>query len=301
MGLRKKLGKWFGILAIAAGAAFFVGCESDFGGDGGTVYKSVAFPDVSKPFLGYGLVNNWSILDPQTVLKQLDAANVQAAPFEFFEWASPEKFAQTDELILKFEKWLEESQESKTILYVTLYNANLGLKKYGDAGITADKYASQIKKVADKFGEWVLIYPNLYITPCGEGGSGKSESFDKRMQEYCKAIIPRNRLVNNWGSTPSGMDGMGFYCQHPSKTGAKLGAAAWIMSDHSLLIMELNGGTGLYGTANYETTKAFAVRCLKNGNPFLFYHFDRNGEMDAEALRALKDAWAEYTLGDLNF
>lgn len=270
-----------------------MGCESDFGGDGGTTYKAATFPDVNKPFLGYGLVNNWSIQDPKTVLKQLDAANVQCAPFEFFEWASPEKFAQTDELIIKFEEWLEESQESKTIIYVTLYNANLGLKKYGDAGITADKYASKIKKVADKFAEWVLIYPNLYITPCGEGGSGKSEYFDKKMQEYCKKAIPRNRLVNNWGGHPDGRDGMDYYCQHPSKTSVDLGWQAWIMSDNSLLIIALNGGA-LYGTANYNITKAYALKCLKNGNPFIYYHFDRNGKIDSEALRALKDAWAEY-------
>ena len=252
-----------------------------------TPVAPVAFPDVSKPFLGYMLVNNWSIQDSKTVLRQLAANSIQCAPFEFFEWSSPAKFAQTDELIKAFQDWIDASQETKTVLYVTLYNANLGSGKYGDAGISADKYDAQIRKVAAKFAEWSKKYSNVYLTPSGEGES----AYDRKIQDLCKTIIPLNRLVNNWTARPTGTDGMGFYCQHPSNTGASFGKAAWVMSDHSTLINQLNGGTGLYGQCHYETTKAYAEKCLKAGNPFIYYHFDKNGKIDATALKALRDAW----------
>ena len=264
--------------------------------NGGTIQAPSAFHDVSKPFVGYMTVNNWSAKDPLTVLRQLAAKGIQAAPFEFFEWSSPDKFNQTDKLIAAFQGWIDASQETKTILYATLYNANLGTGKYGDAGITADKYDSQIRKVAAKFAEWTKKYSNVYLPPGGEGGTAKSKSYDKTIQTLCKKTIPLNRLVNNFGARPTDTDGMGYFCQHPASTSATVAKGAWAMSDHSSIIIQgaltiqLNGGTGLYGKCHYQTAFAYALKCLKAGNPFFYYHFDKNGSIDEIALKALGDA-----------
>ncbi|MCK9435503.1 MAG: hypothetical protein M0R32_12050 [Candidatus Cloacimonetes bacterium] len=249
------------------------------------------FLDPSKPFFGYGLVNNWSSQDPDKYLSLLTTHSIPCMAFEFFEWADPGKFAQVDTLIKKFKKFIDLSQSKKIALYVTIYNSNLGSGKYGDAKIHANKYDSQIKKVVNQFASWMKTYSNIYVTPVGEGGSQSvTKSYDQSIQNLCKATMPSNRLVNNWGSRPTSTDGMGFYCQHPASTSTNPPTNSWVMSDHSTIINQLNGGTGLYGKCNYDVTKAYGQKLWGRTVPFIYYHFDKNSSVDLVALKALKDA-----------
>ena len=252
---------------------------------------SSSFIDATKPFSGYGLVNNWSAQDPVKFMDLLSTNKIPCMAFEFFEWGSPEKFAGVDTLITKFKKYIDISQSKKIILYVTLLNSNLGSGKYGDAGITADKYDKYIKKAAAQLADWMKTYKNIYVTPVGEGGSQtKTKAYDKKIQDLCKATMPANRLVNNWGARPTSTDGMGFLCQHPSSTSAAFNSKSWVMSDHGLFIRELNGGD-LYGTANYSKTYNCAKGLKDRSKTFVYYHFDKNGKIDQTALKAIKDAF----------
>jgi len=257
-----------------------------FGG-GGSSFDN--FADVTKPFMGYGLVNNWSAQNAESYMNKLVDNNVQCMAFEFFEWA-PTKFEKVDELLKKFEKYVNLAKKKKVILYVTILNSNVGSGKYGDPRIPSNKYTAQLMKAAQKLAEWMKSNPNIFVTPCGEGGAQSNmATHDKNFQNYCKSIMPRGQMVNNWGSRPNTTDGMAFLCQHPSGVSAATKSKSWIMSDHGLFIAELNGG-GLYGTANYDITTNCA-RVLRGQNKvFIYYHFNGNGSIDGEALRALKDA-----------
>lgn len=249
------------------------------------------FIDATKPFSGYGLVNNWSIQDPVKFMNVLSSYNIPCMAFEFFEWGSPEKFAKVDDLITKFKKYIDASQSKKIILYVTLLNSNLGSGKYGDAGITADKYDKYIKKAAAQLANWMKVYKNIYVTPVGEGGSQtKTKAYDKKLQDLCKATMPKDKLVNNWGARPTSTDGMAFLCQHPSSVSASFNSKSWIMSDHGLFIRELNGGD-LYGTANYDVTYKCAKGLKDRSKTFIYYHFDKNGKIDETAMKAIKAAF----------
>lgn len=260
--------------------------KSLFGGGGGEINKP--FPDASKPFLGYGLVNNWSAQNVKHYVDRLVKNNVDCMAFEFFEWSYPEKFANVEGLLKKFKEYIDLAKKKKILLYVTILNSNLGSGKYGDPKIPSNKYTKQIMRAAEQFAQWMKVHPNIFVTPCGEGGiQEKMASHDRKIQEWCKANMPRNQLVNNWGARPSSKDGMGFLCQHPSST--KANAQSWVMSDHGKLIAELNGGHFL-GTCDYKTTLAYAKKLLKEKKTFIYYHFNKNGVIDEEALRALKDA-----------
>lgn len=249
------------------------------------------FIDATKPFSGYGLVNNWSAQDPVKFINLLSSYKIPCMAFEFFEWGSPEKFAKVDELITKFKKYIDASQSKKIILYVTLLNSNLGSGKYGDAGITADKYDKSIKKAAAQLASWMKVYKNIYVTPVGEGGSQtKTKAYDKKLQDLCKSTMPKDKLVNNWGARPTSTDGMAFLCQHPSSVSASFNSKSWIMSDHGLFIRELNGGD-LYGTANYDVTYKCAKGLKDRSKTFVYYHFDKNGKIDETAMKAIKAAF----------
>ena len=251
-----------------------------FGSLNGPSFKK--FADPNGPFKGYGLVNNWSAQDAKKYMEALVSNDVQFMAFEFFEWGLPEKFADVDNLLKKFEKYLDLSQSKKMNLYVTLLNCNLGSGKYDDPRIKAPTYNVQIMKAANQFAVWMKKYSNIYLTPCGEGGN-QSPAYEKTLQSWCKQNMPLKQLVNNWASRPTNTDGMGFLCQHPAST--KSPFKLWVMSDHGLLIKELNGG-GLYGKCNYNITMSYAKKVPQ----FIYYHFDRNGTIDMEALRALKDS-----------
>lgn len=257
---------------------------------GGSNVAFEKFADASKPFTGYGLVNNWSVQNAESYMDKLVKANVDCMAFEFFEWSSPDKFAATDDLLKKFEKYVDLAKSKKMLLYVTILNSNIGSGKYGDPGIPSNKYTTQLYKVADKLAGWMKKHPNIFVTPCGEGGAqSKMATHDKKFQEYCKSIMPRSQMVNNWASRPKTTDGMAFLCQHPSGVKAALTSMSWIMSDHGLFIAELNGG-GLYGTANYGITLNCAKSLKAKNKTFIYYHFNKNGSIDNEALRALNDS-----------
>lgn len=238
------------------------------------------FADPSKPFVGYMTVNNWSSKDASKTLDKLVDNNVQCAPFEFFE--NPLAYADSNvqSRIKKFEKWLDAAEKRKIIIYMTLLNCNLGDPKTGHPEITAPKCDKQIMAVANQAKAWIKKYKCLYITPCGEGGH-TSPTYERKLQNWCKASMPLSKLVNNWGSRPTGTDGMAFFCQHPASSSSPMAKTAWIMSDHSKFIAELN---------SYETVLKAAKKILAKGNPFIVYDFPATAGINTEALRALKDA-----------
>ena len=154
-------------------------------------------------------------------------------------------------------------------------NSNIGSGKYGDPGIPSTKYTAQYQKAANALANWMKTNPNIYVTPCGEGGiRSQTAAHDKNFQNYCKQIMPKSQLVNNWGARPSSTDGMAFLCQHPSGVAAALNSISWIMSDHGNFIRELNGGN-LYDTANYNVTLNCAKKLLAKNKTFIYYHFDK--------------------------
>ena len=237
------------------------------------------FADPSKPFMGYMTVNNWSSKNADDSLEKLVKNNIQCAPFEFFEnplaYADPNIQPRFD----KFDKWIKSAEKRKVILYVTLLNCNLGNPKTGHPEITAPKCDKQIMAAANYFAAKMKKYPFIYLTPCGEGGN-QSPSYERKLQNWCKANMPVTQLVNNWGSRPISKDGMAFLCQHPSKCSAPTVAGGWIMSDHTLFINALKTYQQIYN-------------CAKNAKDkfvFIMYDFPSNAEMNSEYMRAFKDA-----------
>lgn len=237
--------------------------------------------------LGYGPVNNWRNIGAKAIVGATAPAGIGIVPIEFWEWSAWQRFKDADAQIAAFEKLLAETTASGQILYATYVNSNTGSGKYGDPGIKLSAYSGAIWKGAERVAELMKTHPRLFVTPVGEGGIGPDQKFDKQVQDWFLANAPKAQLVNNWGARPSGNDGMGQRCVHPSSTKDAGSGAAWVMSDHGLLIRELNGGS-LYGTANAGVTGSYARKVTDAGRKFIYYHFDQNAKIDANALAALK-------------
>ena len=270
------------ILSVISFSLLLTGCSTISGWFEGKKVSFSNFADPTKPFMGYMTVNNWSSKNPSDVLEKLVKNNVQCAPFEFFE--SPLAYADpnVESRLNKFEKWIKEAKERKIILYVTLYNCNLGASKTGHPEITGPGCDKQIMAAAGRFAEWMKKYPFIYLTPCGEGGTqSKFASYDRKVQNWCKANMPLSQLVNNWGARPSGTDGMAFFCQHPAGCSASMTRGAWIMSDHGTFIAKLK---------DYNSVYSCAVSLRARGFPFIVYDFPSNASIKDDFLKALGDA-----------
>ena len=237
--------------------------------------------------LGYGPVNNWRNLGAKAIVGATAPAGIGIVPIEFWEWSAWQRFKDADAQIAAFEKLLDATTKSGQILYATYVNSNLGSGKYGDPGIKLSAYAGAVWKGAARVAELMKSHPRLFVTPVGEGGIGPDPKFDKQVQDWFLANAPKAQLVNNWGARPSGNDGMGQRCVHPSSTKDAGSGTAWVMSDHGLLIRELNGGA-LYGTADVGVTGSYARKVTDAGRKFIYYHFDQNAAIDANALAALR-------------
>ena len=237
--------------------------------------------------LGYGPVNNWRNLGAKAIVDATVAAGVGIVPIEFWEWSAWKRFDDADGQIAAFEKLLAATTKSGQILYLSYVNSNVGSSKYGDPGIKLSAYAGAVWKGAARVAELMKTHPRLFATPVGEGGIGPDPKFDRQVQDWFLANAPKAQLVNNWGARPSGNDGMGQRCVHPSSTKDAGSGTAWVMSDHGLLIRELNGGA-LYGTADVGVTGSYARKVTDAGRKFIYYHFDQNAKIDANALAALK-------------
>ena len=236
--------------------------------------------------LGYGLVNNWRN-NAKAIVTATSEAGIGIVPIEYWEWSAWNRFADADSQFAAFEKLLEATTTSGQILYVTYLNSNTGSGKYGDPGVKLSAHSDVIWKFAPKIAALMKTHPRLFVTPVGEGGIGPDGKFDKEVQDWFLANAPKAQLVNNWGARPSGNAGMGQRCVHPASTKDPGNGTAWVMSDHGLLIRELNGGA-LYGTANVGVTGSYARKVTDSGRKFIYYHFDQNGKVDANAIAALK-------------
>jgi len=251
-----------------------------------------SFADVKKPFCGYGLVNNWYRLNANTIMDLLVENNVHCLAFEFFPWggARYNPFPYVGDLLVKFEEFITAAASHKVILYVILVSANVGSGKFGDLGYKLTTYSSYIRTAQDQFAIWMNQYPFIYVTPIGEG---KNETIDRPIQDYCVKKMPNYQLVNNWKSRPVSKGDCGHFCVYPSSTLSEPPSNhGWVVSGHTLLIRELNGGS-LYGTANETKTRAYARKLARRGVPFIYYHFNNEGTTDIKAIRATGTGYAQ--------
>ena len=242
-------------------------------------------PGYVNPLVGYGLVNNWRAQDPAAFVQLMVDKHVGILAFELFEATSRKLFLKVEEVLADFEPYLELTRKTGQALYVTLYNGNMGIGKHGDPGIPAKKYEAEILFAAGWLAKKMKVYPHLFVTPVGEGGAFDA-AFDRKMQNWCKANMPKDQLVNNWKSRPTDNDGMGHRCVHPASMSDIGSGDAWVMSDHTTLICQLMGSLE-GGTGNVANIVSYGTKVVSAGRKFIFYHFDPNGKPDGNTLSAL--------------
>lgn len=237
----------------------------------------------------YGRVNFWA-KDMSLLKKELNAlvkAGCSGYMIEMAGWADSTGSMWTD-------KWMKDIEKKYTEFvkmcrarglwaFVSIVNDNLGSGKYGDnrkhtIKSEMDK-CKKLAKIVKKVGK-----DNVVIQPVAE----TQTSAGKQFEQYCvKELAGFNLCFNGNGGHPTGAaSGFKYYAVHPSKIAASNPGNAFVISDHGLIIRELNGGP-LVGHGNVSKIKQWKDLNKKKGCPVIGYYAFQVQDFDKDAINAM--------------
>lgn len=237
----------------------------------------------------YGRVNRWAT-SKSVLEKELDAIVKHGCSgylIEMSGWGRYSSKQWTDAWIKEVKEWYEwllgECRDRKVWLFVSIVNDNMGQGKYGDTGPKLEKvyaYAQKLVKIVKDAGK-----DGVYVQPVAETQTAAG----RKLEQYCIQQLVGFRLVyNGSGGHPSGaIAGMGNYAVHPSKISAGNPKTAFVVSDHGLIIRELNIGGGLESHGDPNKVRTWASRVKSQGCPVCAYYAFKVADYDEATIKAL--------------
>lgn len=228
----------------------------------------------------YGRVNHWHE-SRKTLVKELNLIADNGLAGYMIEMAVDWTSDKAIQKICKEYKWLvKQCRRRNLILFNSITNDNLG--RHGGKRI-ADYYsrALMLLKCVKECGN-----KGVYIQPVAETQTDGGRRFEKD----CVAQIRNYNLVYNGGSRPSGpASGFTWFAVHPSKIDAKSNSKAWVVSDHSLLIKELNGGP-IDGHGYPPNVQRWVVLNRNLGVPVIGYYAYMVKDLDKNTIKTIGSA-----------
>lgn len=181
----------------------------------------------------YGRVNHWHE-NRKTLIKELNLMADKGVAGYMIEmavdWSSDEAIKN---ICTEYEWLVKQCRRRNLIVFNSIVNDNLGRsggKRLADYYKRALMLLDGVKKCGNK---------GIYVQPVAETQTDGGRKFEKD----CISQIRNYNLVYNGGSRPSApASGFTWYAVHPSKINSNFGSQPWVISDHSLIIKELNGG-----------------------------------------------------------
>jgi hypothetical protein len=239
----------------------------------------------------YGRVNRWAV-SKDTLSKELDKivkSGCTGYLIEMSGWGSYKNKQWTAKWVDEVKEWydwlLSECRARKLWLFVSIVNDNMGKGKYGDTGPTLEKAYSCAQKLVD-----VVMAggkDGVFVQPVAETQTAAGKKFE----QYCiqKLVGKGFKLVYNGsgGHPTKPIAGMGYYAVHPSKIAATNPKDAFVVSDHGLIIRELNIGGALDGHGDPNKVKAWANKVKSQGCPVCAYYAFKVADFDGNTIKAL--------------
>ena len=248
-------------------------------------------PAIGNTQAWYGRVNRWatskSILTKE--LDQMAKSGLSGYLIEMSGWGRYSNKQWTDAWTKEVKEWyewlLEECRTRKLWLFVSIVNDNMGKGKYGDTGPTLEK----VYPMAQKLVQIVKGCGNkgVFVQAVAETQTAAGKKFE---QYVISELGPKgfNLVYNGNGGHPSGaIAGMQNFAVHPSKISQKDSKAAFVVSDHGLIIRELNIGGGLENHGDPNKVKAWATNIKNVGNPVCAYYAFKVADYDGDTIKAL--------------
>lgn len=187
-----------------------------------------------------------------------------------------------------YSKIHDDAKERGLWLFVSIVNDNMGSGKYGDKkqyniGNTYDKCVKLLEGVIKDGNANVVVQP---VAETQTAAGKKFEAYAKQ-QLMAKGFLT---CYNGNGGHPSSSNGCNFYAVHPSKISASNPGNALVISDHGLIIRELNKGGALVAHGEPSKIKKFVETNKKKGCPVVGYYAFQVQDYDEGTIKALGEA-----------
>lgn len=234
----------------------------------------------------YGRVNKWRKSRSTLEKDILECAErgVSGYMIEMAVWADNDLW--TDKGLKSLEKDYENilslCRAEGLWLFVSVVNDNMGKGKYGDKGPALEKVydkALKLLEIIKKHGK-----DNVIVQPVAE----TQTSAGKKFEAAAKSVLAGFPLVNNNnGGQPSGTNGMNFAAYHPSAISKKVGSGFLAISDHGLIIRELNKGGSLEAQGDPAKVTQWKNNVKAWGCPVCGYYAFLYDGFDKDTIKAL--------------
>ena len=248
-----------------------------------------------KTQVWYGRVNRWS-KKRSTWQKEMDALVKYGGSgymIELATWNSEVEGAWWSDTWVKnqikiYKQILSDARARGLWLFVSVVNDNMGSGKYGDTKqYTVGSCYNQIVKLLN--GVIEAGKDNVIVQPVAE----TQTSGGKKFEDYAKKLLASKGFLtcnNGSGGHPTSTNGMNFYAVHPSKISASNPANSFVISDHGLIIRELNQGGQLVAHGDPGKIATWVRNNRAKGCPVVGYYAFKVDDYDGEAIKALCSA-----------
>lgn len=237
----------------------------------------------------YGRVNRWD-KDMKLLSKELDLMEDSGVSGYLIEMPGCCGDKWTENWLKSVEKnyktLLNGCRSRNLWLHVSISNDNMGSKKYGDSGkhtIASEMtWFKRLCKIVKENGP-----KNVVVQPVAETQTNGGKQFE----DYCKTELKGFLTCYNGNSGhPSSTNGMTYFATHPSSIGTKNPQGALVVSDHGLIIRELNYGNSLDTHGDPAKISVWVKNCKAIGSPVVGFYAFRTEDLDKDAIRALGKA-----------
>lgn len=257
-----------------------------------TPSKKLSQIKVGKTQTWYGRVNFWA-KDMSLLEKELDLlvkSNCSGYMIELAGWANSTGKMWTDKWLKdiesKYKKLLSMCRKRGLWLFVSIVNDNLGSKKYGDDGkhnvTNVMEYCKKLCKIVKENGS-----KNVVVQPVAETQTGGGKQFESYVKDQLSGFLT---CFNGNGGHPSSSNGFSFYAVHPSAISASNPSTSLVVSDHGLIIRELNIGKALVAHGNPVNITKWVKTNKNKGVPVVGYYAFQVQDFDKDAIKALGNA-----------
>ena len=225
---------------------------------------------------GYGAVNNWFSINMAAQADVVAEYGVDVYHIEFFGWADTR--TDLDKIKPKYIELLAECRKRNVVLFVSVFNDNSHLSKYGNKPwIPSLEYLkSSLTFIIEQGGEGVIVQPVAET----------QTSVGSKFEAYGKTALANAGIKScyNKGSRPSSPPaGWTYAAYHPNTTSAKIPAGAICVTDTGSILRELGG----YTKFDAAKVTAYGDKVLKTWKrPLILYGFQHT-VLDREAVQAL--------------
>ena len=257
-------------LLLISVLALFTGCMSP-------KHKLSGYTYFDNPMCkGYGAVNYWHTLKAKDQADLVAEYGVNVYHIEFFGWADSRR--DLDSVKGKYKDLLAECRKRKVVLFVSIFNDNSHLSKYGNTPWipSLDYLKSALNFIIEQGSDGVIIQPVAET----------QTSVGSNFETYAKGTLSQKgfRTCYNRGSRPSAPPaGWTFAGYHPNNTTTKVPAGAVCVTDTGNILNQLGG----YSQFDPAKVTAYGNTVLKTWHrPLVLYGFQHKS-LDKESVKAL--------------